>query len=127
MENGIKIEGISDKSAIAFENGIVKCSQFIRASNDYMSDQSTLNKLSIAFDKGIVTHGVSVLCQGEEWVNNGIKCEVLQPETKDWQKGVIKMKISLSFEFQPITEEVFSEENEAKTESSLDEIRQMIN
>jgi hypothetical protein len=125
MENGIKIEGISDKSAIAFENGIVKCSQFTQASNDYMSDQSTLDKLSIAFDKGIVNHGVRVACQGEEWVNDGIKCEILQPETKDWQKGVIKMKISLSFEFQPTTEEISLEEDEETIESPLDAIRQM--
>jgi KGK domain len=125
MDNEIKIDGISEKSAIAFDNGIVKCSQFIQASNDYMSDQSSLDKLSVAFDKGIVTHGVSVLCQGEEWVNNGIKCEVLQPETKDWQKGVIKMKISLSFEFQPTTEEISLEKEEETIESPLDAIRQM--
>lgn len=126
MENGIKIEGISEKSAIAFENGIVKCSQFIQASTGCMSDQSVLDKLSISFDKGIASHGVSVLCQGEEWINKGIKCEVLQPETKDWQKGVIKMKISLSFEFQTILEEVSSEESDENISSPLDEIRQMV-
>jgi KGK domain len=127
MENGIKIDGISEKSAIAFKNRALKCSDFNEASQKCFSDQELLSKIAILFDKKMAEYDLNILCQGHEWLAEGLDCEVLQPNSEDWQKGSIKMKMSISFEFTPEPNKSTQQQEEIiTTESPLDEIRQMV-
>jgi hypothetical protein len=125
MENGIKIEGISDKSAISIGDQIFKFSSLLDAINEYFADNSALDYFSTSFDRGISDCGVSIDCQGDEWVKEGLNCEILQPNSSDWQKGNLKMKVSISFEFISEDSDFSSEEQQSPTKSTLDEIRQM--
>jgi hypothetical protein len=127
MENGIKVEGISDKSAIAIGDQIFKFSSVLNAINEYFADHSVLNDFSSSFDRGLANGGVSIDCQGDEWIKEGFDCEVLQPNSNDWQKGNLKMKISISFDFTPEVKDSHPETNQSNIDSPLDEIRQMIN
>jgi hypothetical protein len=127
MENGIKIEGISDKSAIAIGDKMFRFSSLVTAINEYFKDDSVLHEFSISFDRGIADHGVSISCHGDEWVRDGFDCEILQPNSENWQKGNFKMNISISFDFIPEVEDSDLKMNQSNTDSPLDEIRQMIN
>jgi KGK domain len=127
MENGIKIDGISEKSAIAIGDQIFKFSNVLNAINEYFSDHSVLDDFSSSFDRGLANGGVSIDCQEDEWIKEGVDCEVLQPNSSDWQKGNLRMKISVSFEFTPEINESEQQEKQSNSDSPLDEIRQMIN
>jgi KGK domain len=126
MDNGIKIEGISDKSAIAIGDQIFKFSSVLNAINEYFSDHSVLDDFSSSFDRGLANGGVSINCQEDEWIKEGVDCEVLQPNSSDWQKGNLKMKVSVSFEFTPEADELTDQEQQKIIDSPLDEIRQMV-
>jgi hypothetical protein len=32
----------------------------------------------------------------DDWINNGVDCQILKP-SKNWQKGKLRMKVSLEF------------------------------
>lgn len=49
------------------------------------------------------------------WMDNGVKCEILKPGSKGWQKG--KLRINVTLEFEP--------DEPSEPASPLDEIRQM--
>lgn len=62
----------------------------------------------------------------ENWLGDGMDCEILKLGAKGWQKGKVKIKLNVSLEF--YSDEVASEETQAsgKSESTLDDLRQMI-
>ncbi|MES1025673.1 KGK domain-containing protein [Gloeocapsa sp. BRSZ] len=63
------------------------------------------------------------------WSTQGVDCEILKPG-KNWQKGKVKLKLILEFCPElPEIEDAGSEDILAtlKSETSLDEIRQMLN
>jgi hypothetical protein len=127
MDNGIKIEGISDKSAIAFSNTIVKCNKLIEAANSFLLESSIADDVSIAFDQVLREFEINIECDEDAWTKKGIECEILQPNVSDWQKGNFKINVSISFEFTPEVDESEQKTNRSNTDSPLDEIRQMIN
>jgi len=69
-------------------------------------------------------------CLKKVWFEEGIDCEILKLGAKDWQKGKIKIRVSLEFcPNEPDVEETIgSNQSEFnKPESPLDDIRQMMN
>lgn len=55
----------------------------------------------------------------KDWLGDGIDCEILKIGAKGWQKGKIKIRVSV--EFSPDEPEI------TEPESPLDDIRRMIN
>lgn len=86
-----------------------------------------------------LTAKVKVICQRacggdacitEKWFDEGIDCEVLKFDSKAWQKGKVRIKVTLEFcPDEPEIEEIMQsndiENNQPK--SPLDDIRQMMN
>jgi len=69
-------------------------------------------------------------CLKKGWFEEGIDCEVLKLGAKDWQKGKIKIRVSLEFcPNEPDVEETSANRQPeiSKSESPLDDIRQMMN
>ncbi len=66
----------------------------------------------------------------EGWFEEGVDCEVLRLGAKSWQKGKVRLKISLEFcpdNPQPEEIEASNETDANLSESSLDDLRQKIN
>lgn len=91
------------------------------------------------FKTGQFTAKVKDLCQrygggnagiAERWFEEGITCEVLKFDSNAWQKGKVRIKVTLEFcpdepEIEEITQGSDLEINQA--ESPLDDIRRMMN
>src|SRR6476469_8100313 len=76
-----------------------------------------VNKLSQKGIQGLPVYSATHQTQNRLWMTEGKKCEILKIGAQDWIKGRIKIKVTV--EFEPETPE--------PSESSLDDIRQMIN
>lgn len=80
---------------------------------------NTLNSYGIPIDPGGYLVGNKFYRQADRWFDEGIECEVLQPASKGWQKGKIKLKVTLEF--------IPDEPSINEPESPLDDLRRMIN
>jgi len=81
--------------------------------------------------KTLITSGNK--SQGYSWIQGGAPCEILEPG-KNWQKGRVRVKISLEFcpdETQVLPKELDNNSNKnlasQSPDSSLDDIRSIIN
>ncbi|OKH33930.1 hypothetical protein NIES2119_21795 [[Phormidium ambiguum] IAM M-71] len=66
----------------------------------------------------------------DKWFYTGIDCERLKPGTKNWQKGKVRIRVSLEFcpDEPEIEEEFLSNQLEVDPpESPLDDLRRMMN
>jgi len=62
----------------------------------------------------------------EEWFGDGISCECLEIGTNSWQKGKMRLKLTVEFcPSKPEIEENFANANQS--ESPLDDIRRTMN
>lgn len=61
----------------------------------------------------------------EKWFGEGVDCELLKLGAKGWQKG--KLRVKLTVEFCPEQPEIEESQTNNQSESPLDDIRQMIN
>ncbi len=87
-----------------------------------------------ALTQFLISQGMGIK-MGRGWTNpisfgEGTNCEVLKVGAKSWQKGKIRIRVSLEFypdepDFEEIP--VNSQLEISKSESPLDEIRRMIN
>jgi hypothetical protein len=88
-------------------------------------------KLEEEFNKSLnVDLGIKVIVENgryrrlevskQQWLLDGIDCEMLQIEAKGWQKGKIKINLQVSLEFCPNEPEI------EKIESPLDDLRKII-
>jgi len=60
-----------------------------------------------------------------KWFDKGLDCEILKVGAKGWQKGKIRIKVTL--EFIPDEPEIEQTPEITQPESPLDDIRRMIN
>lgn len=66
----------------------------------------------------------------EKWLGEGINCEVLKLNSNAWQKGKIRIKLTLEFcPDEPKVEQIIQSNNLEvdQPESPLDDIRRMMN
>ncbi len=66
--------------------------------------------------------------RGDDWLNQGLDCEILQP-SKGWQKGKVRIRISIEFcpDEPEVTEVPESNELEnGQSKSLLDDVRQIV-
>jgi len=61
----------------------------------------------------------------KDWLGEGLDCEILKIGAKGWQKGKIKIRVSV--EFCPDKPEIEEAPEITEPESPLDDIRRMIN
>jgi hypothetical protein len=64
------------------------------------------------------------------WSGEGVACEILSPENNGWKKGKVRIKVTLEFcPDEPEVPETPVSNNPVinKSESPLDDIRQMMN
>lgn len=67
---------------------------------------------------------------GDKWFDVGLNCETLSPGAKGWQKGTVRIKVTLEFcPDEPEIEETPPNEQPeiSEPESPLDDLRQLIN
>lgn len=64
----------------------------------------------------------------EKWLGEGADCETLKFGSQGWQKGKVRIKVSVEFcPDEPEIEETPTTEEIPQPESPLDDLRQMIN
>lgn len=107
--------------ALSFDNSMFRVGEFfekVKEAFQITGHDTLINKLAnrggIPFDR-------------TNWFTQGVDCEILRPDSKGWQKGKIRIKISLEFSPDDIEESFESIESvDEGLVSSLDDIRQMI-
>lgn len=113
MEYNSYLQKWNDDDVMSFNDALCKVSNFRNAVNHGFTDPHRVkDSLSFAFSQyGVPISGIKLL-------NEGIDCEVLNLGSKTWQKGKIKIKVTV--EFCP------NEIQISQLESPLDDIRQTI-
>ncbi|MBD1861183.1 MULTISPECIES: KGK domain-containing protein [Trichocoleus] len=106
MENQDFLSEFGNEDVIAFGSVLHKTGKFKNVVKNTFMDR---NWVPIKFNTNL---GVS----SEKWLEEGVSCEILRLGDKSWQKGKIKIRVSV--EFCPDEPEI--------TESPLDDIRQAI-
>jgi len=120
-------ECLHKDSVVSFFNSMFKVSELISFSNEIFRDTG----MRELYTK-LTNHGKGQIPLGgksNEWIDNGKECELLVPGAKSWQKGKIRIKVTLEFcPEEPEVEENLKDnhiQNKHK-EQSLDDIRQQI-
>lgn len=118
MEDNSYLSEYSDDDVLSFASGqMFKVGKFREAVKFAFTEQ---NRLPTSLTNALNEKGVSVgLSNTKPMLEQGVDGEVLRIGAKGWQKGKIRIRISV--EFCPDEMEI------AQTESPLDDLRQMIN
>lgn len=121
MEYNSYLGSCDDDDVISFNSELCKFKKFKNAIN------STLGAVADIIVEGLNSHGIkganiydsSMRHKiNSEWLRKGKECEFLRVGAKGWQKGKLKIKITLEF---------FPDETEiCEIESPLDDIRRRI-
>ena len=112
-----QLEHEDSKAVISFDNGITfKISKFMEHLS-YVFDNNALSKFSGRLnDAGL---GV-VRNYGSKW-NKGVETEILEPQSGEWKKGKVRMRVILEF-----CSDEPEDNNSTQNNNSLDDIRQTI-
>ena len=127
MKENSYLSNHSDDDVIAFkESNLIKLSVFKKAIINFFEKEAIE---SYIYDHLQINHNInvdrSVNFNDDEnklyeyqnkWLGEGVYCEVLQLGAKNWQKGKIKIRVSVEF----------CPDESKESESSLDDIRQAI-
>jgi KGK domain len=115
-----QIEHKNSNAVVSFNNGTTfKVSKFMENLNTFFS-QSILNELSEKLKQaGLGTPPA----YGGTW-NRGVDAEILEPQSGEWKKGKVRMRVIL--EFCPDEPEEVKIEHTQENANSLDDIRQII-
>ncbi len=120
MEDNFKIEQCSENDVLEFSSGAYRLEKVIEKIYEIFRSSlakqlhDLLKSHNINIDPGIHNGNYGYYL----WFDGGINCEILKVGAKDWQKGKVRLKVTLEF----CPDE--PEENIAK--SPLDDIRQTI-
>jgi hypothetical protein len=134
MEENFCLQNCDEDDVLSFGDDTFKVSKFKRAVKGAFGNSlgsqlySQLNSYH-----GIKIDGAILAPKGVDepyarWFNDGIDCEILQIGSKGWQKGKVRIKLSVEFYVEEDSEQLVSEPSEIDLpESPLDDLRQMIN
>jgi hypothetical protein len=129
MPDGLDVSHFNNDDVIAFGNTTYKVNVLQKAANKSLSNHLGMRLNSELQHRGI-TIPETVLKAGSKtepytsFFTSGIDCEVLQIGSQGWKKG--KLRFKLSVEFVPDEPESVDMPSQ-NSDSSLDDIRQMIN
>jgi hypothetical protein len=115
MEYNSYLQECGDDDVLSFSEGMFKVGKFRDAVEYAFTDKNKVeDSLYYALqEKRVATSNT------KELLGEGVDCEVLRIASKGWQKGKLRIKVSL--EFYPDEPEI------SEPESPLDDLRQMIN
>jgi hypothetical protein len=124
----------NDNDVISFLGDYTYKVAKIKRSIDQVRNQSIGNQFHHELkNKGIILNLEKLHPKGyhsacEQWLNEGIDCEILNVGATDWKKGKMRIKISVEFllEEENATIDNESNSNPSPPESPLDDFRQMI-
>ncbi|MDJ0616843.1 MAG: KGK domain-containing protein [Calothrix sp. MO_192.B10] len=119
MEN--KFQQIDQASVLSWEPCTLKINKLISSIYQFLGDEGWEN-----VRENLDSAGSGQIPEMNEKLLfiEGMRCELLQPG-KDWQKGRVKIKVSL--EFCPDEPEIEAISENTTSESSLDDIRRKLN
>jgi hypothetical protein len=80
---------------IDFDGFILKASQLDLALSKVILDKGKLDHLNHEL-KSINSRVLPSVKNPDDWINDGVDCQILKP-SKNWQKGKLRMKVSLEF------------------------------
>lgn len=108
------------ESALAFSHSMFKLGEFMKSVKSAFETKG-LDELGRKLSN---RGGVPTLREDKLlWFKDGVNCKILKPNTKGWQKGKIKLKLTVEFcPDEPEIEEI-SARKINPTESSLREFR----
>ncbi|WP_019507217.1 KGK domain-containing protein [Pleurocapsa sp. PCC 7319] len=122
MNSEIKFQHLEHEDSntvISFSNGttfkIIKFMEYINRSFGNL----VLNNLPEQLKQG----GLGTPPSHQRW-NTSVDAEILEPQSREWQKGKIRMRVIL--EFCPDEPEEVKNDNLSQNSDSLDDIRQTI-
>jgi hypothetical protein len=113
---------LDQETALSFPNSMFRVVEFVAKVKDafHINGHNALVN-SLAQRGGIPSNP-------KDWFDQGIDCEILKPDAKGWKKGKIRIQVSVEFcPEQPEELVETSDSADSKSNSSLDDIRQMIN
>jgi hypothetical protein len=119
---------VDNKSIVLDLEEVVSVKEQDRIVIDY--PMFTKAQLLSAIKDDLTNSYVTKLGTLERWLSEGVDAKVLQFGAKSWQKGKVRLKISLEFcPDNPQPEEVAAsnETDATQSESPLDDLRQQIN
>lgn len=115
-----KIEHEQSNAVVSFDNGTAfKISQLMEKLNSFLV-QSVLYKLSERLSQA----GLGTPPNYQANWNKSIDAEILEPQSRVWRKGKVRMRVIL--EFCPDEPEVIEKDANQQNGNSLDDIRQTI-
>ncbi len=128
MQEHSFLSDLSDNDVVAFEennltklkilrNTLIDC--FKNHINDRIYEHLKNQGLKIPQQISIVEPDKEQKTYYNKWLDEGIMCEVLKIGATEWQKGKIRIQVTVEF--------IADEPEMQKPESPLDEIRQAIN
>ncbi len=121
MECNSYLEKCSDNDVLFFYSGtMLKLGKF----KQLVSSTFCYKNVVTAIEQRFITEE-SKLYFNENWYTKGTDCEILKIGAKDWQKG--KVRIRVSVEFIPDEPEIEETAEITLPESPLDDIRRTIN
>ena len=114
-----QMEHEDSNAVISFDNGTTfKVSKFMEYINSFFK-QSILNEL----EEKLRQTGLGTPPSVNTW-NTGVDAEILEPQSGEWKKGKVRMRVIL--EFCPDEPEDATINNVQQNSNSLDDIRQTI-
>jgi hypothetical protein len=134
MEKNFSLQNCDEDDVVSFGDDTFKVSKFRKAVNGAFGNNLGNQFYSqLSSYQGIKIDGAILAPQGvnepwARWFNDGIDCEILQLGSKSWQKGKVRIKVSVEFYIEEDSEQLTSDTSEIELpESPLDDLRQMIN
>lgn len=135
MEKSFPLSDCNDNDILSFKDSMLKVGKVRGAVQKAFKGtvaktlSDSLKSQGVEINPGGEIVGNDLFMFHSKWFSEGIDCEVLQLGNKDWQKGKVKIKVSLEFcpDEQDVTDALESNELEInQLESPLDELRRTI-
>ncbi len=133
MEDQFSLQDCNDDDILSFGDDIYKMGKFRKAVL-----QSFGNTLGSQLSQQLSHYGVKIngkilTPQGvnnpyERWFDKGMNCEILNLGSNGWQKGKVRIKVSVEFYIEePEVPKTTASNEIIPPESPLDDLRQMMN
>lgn len=97
-ENNRQFKQLEDgATAIAFSSSMLKKKDFSELINQAFRGSGLSRLGEITWDSGRGRIPIGNDERRDAWFADGIECEVLQPNSSGWQKGKVRINVSLEF------------------------------
>lgn len=100
MEENFNLENFSDNDAFSFSSGMYKGQTIREKIEQFFLKECAENLYNRLQNAGVnINPGVvNKIRIYSNWFEQGIDCEVLKIASPDWQKGKLRIKITIEFE-----------------------------